>query len=427
MPLFRYQASEEGGGKAAGEVVAESLRGARDELRRRGWVVWGGREVGASGATAYATKGRRGPSPGLEDSTTLSPGERVQIKRGRKIPGSQWSQMILELSTLLAGGIPLLEAMKTLAAEQTPRVRSILIRVQEQIAGGMPLSEAIRLEGVVDDDLSIQLIRVGEETGHLDETLSQLAAFQQRWLLLKDQVTSALIYPLFVLAFGLAAAVFLMTWVMPMLLESLTETLTVLPWPTRVVKAGSDVLVGYWPVLLGVVVLVVVLWTSVNRMAVFQKWRDRFVLDVPLLGKLILKQSLSRAGMIIALCMRTGLTLVDAMELVANSLPNRAIQQAFRDGHEAIQSGKSLSEALAETGVFPALAIQVFSVGQESGQLPEMLDRMVEDYDRQVEMASRRLASLVEPVLILFLAVMIGFLILAVILPILEAGNAAMK
>ena len=412
MPLYRYQASNGTASKATGEVEAESLRGAREELRRRGLVVLEMTEVGATGSRRLSVDHR-----GLVGPT----------HRGHKIPSAQWSQLILELSTLLSGGIPLLEAMKTLASEQSPRIRSTLIRVQEQIAGGMPLSEAIRHEGVVDDNLSIQLIRVGEETGHLDQTLSQLAAFQQRWLLLKDQVTSALIYPLFVLVFGLAAAVFLMTWVMPMLLESLAETLTTLPWPTRIVKALSDLLVGYWPILLGSVILIILSWIGLNRLPAFQKWRDKFVLTVPLLGKLILKQSLSRAGMIIALCMRTGLTLVAAMELVAQSLPNRAIQQAFRDGHEAIQSGKSLSDALAQTQIFPALAIQVFSVGQESGQLPEMLDRMVEDYDRQVEMASRRLASLVEPILILFLAVMIGFLILAVILPILEAGNAAMK
>jgi len=217
-----------------------------------------------------------------------------------------------------------------------------------------------------------------------------------------------------------------MTYVMPPLLENLQETLSELPWPTQIVKAGSDLLLHHGLLLVVFVCSSILACGALLRSSLGRFYVDRLWLRLPILGPLTTKQNVSRIALILSTLLESGITLADALELAAKSTRNRVLKRALESCRESLLAGGNLAVSLHHSGVIPPLAIQVITVGQESGRLDELLARLAADYDRQVASASGRLASTLEPALILLLAAMVGFVLLAIVLPILEAGNVAM-
>ncbi len=399
MSVFAYRGLDQHHVSVSGTVAADSPRQARDVLRSRGVIVRGLSEQGPLAQYGWWS--------------------RLQSGRARK----HWALAVHELSMLLHAGIPLLEALDTIAQQHSGAFRTAMLGVRDRVASGASLADALRERPDLFDPASVQLVEVGENSGTLEDVLEQLAEFKQRVLQFKDQVFTALMYPVFLVIFGTAAAIFLMTSVMPPLLENLAETLDELPWPTRIVKGISDVLVQYgWLLALLAAVLVVAALLAVRTKPGRRLW-DHTLLRLPLIGPLAVKQGISRVAMVIGTLCRSGITLTTAVDLAARSTDNVVLREALEDCGRSIGAGEDVSAALERTGVFPPLAVRVFSVGQESGRLDEMLMRLSTDYERQIATVSSRITALLEPLLIIVLACFVGFLLLATILPILEAGN----
>lgn len=398
MAVYQYRALDPNQQTVRGTVVADTPRQARDTLRDRALQVLSVDE-----------------SPGGSHGTWRSGFSRRRF-------ANQWATCTHELSMLIGAGIPLLEALDTVM-EQHSGFNAALLKVRDQVAAGSSLSDALRERDDLFDPLSIHMVEVGENTGNLDVVLEQLAGFQLRVLQLKDRVLTALMYPTILVAFTTIATVFLMTYVMPALLENLQETMDHLPWPTRVVKGMSDALIynAWWLVIvipLAIFVAFLLLQTTAGR-----RWWHGLLLKLPIIGTMALKQSLSRSAMIISTLTKSGVVLTRALELAARSSDNILLREAMEECREAVDSGEDIAPALRRSGIFPPLAVRIFSVGQESGRLDEMLERLAADYDQQVATLSSRLTALLEPILIVVLAVLVGFVLLATILPILEAGN----
>ncbi len=399
MAVFSYTGIDRNESTVRGTVAADTPRQARDQLRGQG--------VRVRRLTEAQTKQSRGWGPGLSLRSSQS----------------LWATAVHELSMLLHAGIPLLEALDTIAEQNRGAFRAAILGVRDRVAAGSSLAESLRERPELFDAASIQMVEVGENSGTLDSVLEQLADFKRKQLSLRDSVTTALVYPLFLVCFGTAAAIFLMTSVLPPLLETLQETVEVLPWPTRVAKAISDCLLSYgWLLAIGtalaIALTVMLLRTDKGKMI----WH-RTLLRLPIIGPMAVKQGVARIAMIIGTLTRSGVELTRAIDLAERSIGNVVFQKALHECGERISAGEEVADALRQSGAFPPLAVRVFSVGQESGKLDEMLFRLADDYDAQVATASARLTALLEPVLILVLAVMVGFLLLATILPILEAGN----
>ncbi len=399
MPVFSYHGVNATRSTVKGTIVADSPRQARDQLRGQGVAVQSLSE--SRGARSF----RWFPS--------------LSARRARL----HWTTGSHELSMLLRAGIPLLESLDTLAAQHRGAFRTAIVRVRDRVASGTALADAMAENAEVFDVASIRLIEVGENAGTLETVLEQLSDYKQRMSQLGDKVFTALLYPAFLVVFGIFATIFLMTWVLPPLLENLQETVKVLPWPTRVAKALSDLVVGYglW-LLLGLVISIGIAVKGL-RSKTGKAWLDRFVLRLPILGPMLVKQNVSRIAMIVGLLSRSGLTLPSAVQLAATSINNIVLRSALEMACEDMASGKELAESLERSGVFPPLAVRVFSVGRDTGKLDDMLTRLSDDYNQQLGVASARLTALIEPVLILVLALFVGFLLLATILPILQAGN----
>lgn len=399
MSVFRYQATDRRQSTVQGTIAADTPRQARDALRAQGLRV------------------RQ-----LEEHNEQTRRSAFRWTLRRRY-ASAWAVTVHELAMLVGAGIPLLEALDTVIAQQRGRFRLALMEVREQVASGAGFADALRRRPDVFDVLSTSMVEVGEHTGELDVVLRQLGEFKQRSLQLKDQVLNALAYPAFLVVFGTGATLFLMTVVMPPLLENLEETLDALPWPTVVVKACSDLLVQHGLLLAGLAAAIVAVAAALLRIPAIRRRVHYAALVIPGLGALILKQSLARVAMVLSALLRSGMVLTHSLDLAASATRNLVLKDALQACKKNVLEGKDVSAALENTGVIPPTAVRIFSVGQETGRLESMLDQLAEDYHRQVATASARFAALLEPILIVILAVFVGFVLVATILPILEAGN----
>jgi len=399
MPVFSYSGLNEKRTAVRGTIAADSPRQAREQLRGNGVVVQSLKEFQRFRGAGWLSS--------------------LAMRRAR----SQWTTGSHELSMLLRAGIPLLESLDTLSAQHRGAFRTAIVQVRDRVASGSGLADAMAENPQVFDVASVRLIEVGENAGTLEAVLEQLSDYKQRMSQLGDKVFTALLYPAFLVVFGLAATIFLMTWVLPPLLENLQETVKVLPWPTRVAKGMSDLIVGYgfW-LLLGALIIVGAIVMALQSVP-GKAFLDRQLLRLPWIGPMLVKQNVSRIAMIVGLLSRSGLTLPAAVQLAATSTNNSILRKALESACEDMASGKELAESLERSGVFPPLAVRVFSVGRDTGKLDDMLTRLSDDYNQQLAVSSARLTALIEPILILVLAVFVGFLLLATILPILQAGN----
>jgi general secretion pathway protein F len=407
MAVFAYKAISADAAAVSGMVVADTPRAARDSLRAKGLTV---HEVVAESERARGAGAARGLG-GLRLRTSASSAKVVSVIR--------------ELSTLLGVGIPLTEAIDTIKRQHHDRrIGAALLALRDRVAAGVSLADAMRQQPDVFDELCVSITDVGESTGTLDAALERVADFKERSLTLRNKLATVLIYPSIVLVMAVGVSVLLMTVVVPNLLAALVESGRPLPLPTRIVKFGSDFLVAWWWAVIAAVVLVPVgAGLLLRSMRVRAAWH-RAQLRIPLAGELLRKQAIVRLSVVLSTLLRSGVVFVRALQITRQATPNLLFNDALRRCEEAVTAGRDIGAALEETGAFPPVVIQVVSVGQQSGRLEEMLDRLAADYDRQVATAAQRLTALLEPALILVLVVIVGFIVLATILPMLEAANA---
>jgi len=399
MPVFAYKAADLDASAVAGTVVADTPRQARDRLRSRGLTVT---EV------VPARDGRR---------ATFWQRRRARLAQG------EIGSFVRELATLLAAGIPLLAALDTLVRQHPGRVRAVLQGLRDRIASGASLAEAMADHPLWFDALSASIVRVGENTGTLEQALAQLAEFQQKARRLKGRVTTALLYPAVVALVGVVVTVFLMTYVVPQLLSILEESGRPLPRVTWLVKGASDVLLAWWWAILlalggAAASLHVLARTARGRVAM-----DALVLRVPLVGDLVRKENTSRLAVVMAALLRSGLHFDEAIRVTRGTLRNRVFCRAMEAYETAVTAGRDVAASLEVSGVFSPMVVQMLAVGQQAGDLETMLQQLAATYDEEVQTATQRLTALLEPALIVVLAVVVGFIALATILPILEVSH----
>jgi len=401
MAVYAYIATGGGsaGGLLRGTVTADSPRQARDQLRARGLSI---REVVA-----------QAPARG-------------QGRFGRYLAGRQAGKVtafLQEMATLLGAGIPLTESLGTIARQHEGRFQRSVMLLRDHVEAGGSLADAMGLQPALFDDLCLNIVEVGENAGTLDTALARLVDFRRRSAKLTNRVTSALTYPCIVTAAGLALSVFLMTYVMPNLLGVLRGTGKPLPTATLVIEAMSNFLLGWWwALVLGATGLVIGLGAALRTARGRTRWH-RLQLRIPLLGELIRNQAIGRMCMVLATLLKSDLVFVKAVKIAQRTVRNVVLRDALAACEQAVLAGRDISVALERTKAFPPMVIQVFAVGQASGRLDAMLEDLAMDFDTQVDITAGRLTTLLEPLTTILLAILVGFIAFATILPILEAGD----
>ena len=329
-----------------------------------------------------------------------------------------------EIATLLAAGIPLLKTLDTIARQHKGRFQQTIMLLRDHVAGGGSLAEAMARQPALFDRLACSIVEVGESTGTLENALSRLVDFRRRSAGLKNRVATAMLYPAIVMTLGLGVSVFLMTFVVPQLINVLEKSGQALPLATQIVKTTSDFLLNWWwALMVGIAAALAAIAAVLRSDSGSLAWH-RFVLKVPLLGDLIRKQTIARMSMVMATLLKSDLVFTRSVQITQPTVGNRVLRDALKTCEHAVYAGRDIADALERTGAFPPLVVQVFAVGQASGRLETMLENLAADYDAQVDLASSRLTAMLEPLMMVFLAVVVGFIAFATIMPILEAGNA---
>ena len=407
MPIFQYKGMIAGAGSTTGMLDAGSPREAREKLRAQKIYVTEIAETAAAGGNRAAASWRK-------------------ALRRRRISTSDLAMITRQLATLLKSGVPLSDALAALV-EQAPNgdVEKVLRDLRERVTQGSSFAEALEQHPAYFADLYVNMVRAGEASGNLDDILFQVATYLLKESRLRNKVGTALTYPAIMLMVGVVVVIVLMKVAVPKILAVLESVKQqVLPLPTRILMGVSGFVESYWLLMFVAMALVifglrVVGWTERGRYAL-----DRVRLRLPIFGDLFRKQAVSRFAVTFSTLLRTGIPVLEGLAVVRKIVGNAVIAKTLGEVREAIMQGADIATPLKRSGVFPPVVGYMIAIGEESGRLDEILTNLAESYDEEIEVATQRLTALLEPVIILFLAVVVAFIALAVILPVMDLSTS---
>jgi general secretion pathway protein F len=330
-----------------------------------------------------------------------------------------------QLASLLAAGMPLDRALTILiGVSEDERGQALLGRVQEKVRGGSTLADALEAQGAF-SRFYLNMIRAGEAGGALETVLKRLTEFLERSQALRETVTSALIYPIILLSVAALSVIILLAFVVPQFQRLFADAGKALPLATQIVIAVGDGFRHYWWVGLVVIgLIIVVVRQRLSQPEQRLRW-DRGLLRLPLFGDLMAKGETARLSRTLGTLLGNGVSLLNALSIVRETLSNQVLANGLGEVVEHVKTGRGLAEPLSETGHFPKLAVQMIRVGEETGQLQEMLLQVADTYDGEVQTAVKRLLTLLEPALILILGVIIAGIIMSILVAILSLNQLA--
>ena len=404
MPVYRYRAVNPAGEVAVGELDAANENEIVDRLRDQGLMPMQiAHATGRGIATAGATPARDGQRRRWFESKTVTRGQLLAITR--------------ELATLLHAGLTLDRALEILIGlAPTPAVAALLQDVRDDVRGGKALSQALDARREIFSRFYVNIVRAGEAGGALGVVLQRLADTMERNKELRESVKSALVYPIILICVAVASVALLLVWVVPQFETTFAQAGKALPLPTLVVVAVGKFMRGWWWAVVGGVVLAILWYRRRGRNPAVRVARDRRKLTMPLMGDLLAKLETARFARTLSTLLGNGVTLLGGLSIVKETMTNVVLASALDGVIAKLREGKGFGRPLAETGLYPKLAVQMILVGEESGRLEEMLTRVADIYDREVQLAIKRFLSVLEPILILSLAVLIGGIVFSILL-----------
>jgi len=417
MPIYEYKAFAAGGATTTGVIDADTPRAARDKLRHEKVLVTelrrikGGRSAGLAGSWTTRFKANLQK---LRSEPTGPSGRDLELVAG----------ITRQMGTLLGAGIPLAEALRALVEQaDTRKLETMFREIREDITTGLSLGDALAKHPSMFGDLYVNMVRAGEISGHVDQVLSRLADFLQSQRAVQRKVTSALTYPLLMVGLGVVVIGILMTVVVPKITGMIQDNGQELPLPTRILVTVSELFQNWW-------------WAGALGIALFS-WLieryyktdsghlriDRFLLRVPVIGDMLLKRAVSRFTRTLSTLLTSGVPAVSSLEITETVVGNRVIADATGTIRKRILEGTDIASPLKASGVFPSVVGYMVAVGEQTGEIEQMLDRIADAYDEELEVVTERVTSLLEPIMIISLSTVVGFIVYSIILPILQVSS----
>jgi type IV pilus assembly protein PilC len=350
----------------------------------------------------------------------------INIKIGSGIGEKDLVVFTRQLATMIDAGLPLVQCLDILATQtENPHFGRVLASVKSSVEAGSTFSDALRKHPRVFDELYVNLIHAGEVGGILDTILNRLGTYIEKAQKLKRQVKSALIYPSVVMVVAIVVIVVMLTWVIPVFENMYKEFKGAqLPKPTQMVIGLSNSFASNWywfaGVTFGSVVAILLLIRNPKGRVLF----DRMLLRIPVIGPVLRKIVVARFTRTLGTLLTSGVPILDSLEICAKTSGNKVVEQSIMYTREKISEGKDMAGPLSETGVFPPMVVQMIGVGEQTGAMDQMLQKIADFYEDEVDVAVAAMTKLIEPIMMVFLGVVIGGLIVAMYLPIFElAGN----
>lgn len=429
MPVFEWKGFNSKGKSVSGVVDADSPREARVKLRRDRVMVTGVKPIKGSAGPIVKKKG----ADLAKKKGLLSDELKAKLAKARGREGGpkgkgrldEVSTFTRQLATLTRANIPITEALRAIIEQTDGRRLSVLYRdIRERISQGSATADALAAHPDYFDELYVSMVRSGEAAGRLDEVLDRLSVFLQEQARVRNKVTAALAYPIVMLVVGILIVAVLMVAVVPKMTEMISARGQSLPWPTQLLQNVSDFLSGWWWLLVLGFIFVMLLFNLYYSSDRGRLRIDRGLLRTPVLGELLAKQALSRFSRTFATLLRSGVPVVRCLEVTRTVLGNRLLENTVDGVREKILEGADIATPIKQSGVFPPLVGYMIAVGEQSGELDAMMEQVAESYQEEVEIATNKFTSLIEPVIILFLAGLVGFIVMAILLPIMKMSQA---
>lgn len=400
MPRFEYGGFDAKGAKVSGTLEASGRRAALESLRNQ--------QIFATEVQELSAKNRR---------TSF-------LWQRRRIPLLELAAATRQLATLLGAGLPLDEVLSSVAEQiERPTLALALNQAREEVVQGQSLHLALEAQSQIFSPLYVNMVKVGESSGTLDQVLAQLADLQENQARTRSRIRAALTYPALMGLVGSAVLLLLFVFVVPQITRMLDNLGMELPLMTRLLIGTGNLLASSWWLLLLLAVLAVIFLRRYARSEKGSLALHRRALKLPLIGRLNLFTATARLSRTMATLLQSGVPLLTALDIARGLISNKILRQALADTAVSIREGEGLAAPLQRSGVFPRLLVQMAAAGEKSGQLENMLLRAAQSYEQQVELSIAALLPLLEPLMILVMGSVVGVVVMAILLPIFQASQ----
>ncbi len=401
MAVFAYKGLSEAGRNVQGVVDAESARAARARLRRDGIY----------------------PTAVVEESASPQ-GSASSWRPGARITNADLALLSRQLSTLLSAGVPVVEALAAVGEQSERAVTTrLLSHLRDAVSQGTSLADAMLEHADSFPELYVGMVRAGEAAGALDVVLERLATYTEAQTRLRARVRNALAYPLIMTLVSAGIVILMLAFVVPKVTRIFAEQEQALPLPTRILLGASSALTDHLWLLLLVTGAATAAAVAALRRPEGRAWFDRRVLRIPLAGPILTKVAVARFARTLATLLANGIPLLGSLELAGRVIGNEALRAAVEDARTAIREGAGVADPLRRSGLFPPLLTRMIAVGERSGELEPMLERVADAYEQDVENSLAALTAVLEPAMILVMGGVMVFVVLAILLPIFEINS----
>jgi type II secretory pathway component PulF len=400
MALFSYQAFSKDGKKVRGTLDAATVEGAREQLTKMGlYPVSIDAALDEAGVGFFA---------------------RIKSFFMRGVTSKEKILFTKQLAILLKSGVPLLQALELLIDQFEGRMRSILISLKDGIKEGRSLAEGLGRYPKIFPNIYIQLVKAGEASGKLELILDRLVSYLERRELMVKRVKSAMRYPMIQLGVVVLVVIALLTFVLPNLAETFAAQGAKLPWTTSFLMGLSAFITSYWYILIGLLILVVLLfryWKSTPQGA---RLMDQIKLHIPIVKFFARTGAIVQFSQTLGMLMESGVNLSEALDIVVNIIDNQILADTLHEARDKIIKQGRIADFLKQTNIFPPIAIYLIQTGEQSGQLDAMLLTVAKNYEEELIEYSDTLSSLIDPIMLLVMGVVVGFVVMSVVQPILN-------
>lgn len=406
MPIYEYTALNVKGKTITDIIDADNIAGVRQKLRA---------------SRIYPVSIKEVYDRTAEKETRIS-----QLLRpfSSRVSPAEMAMMTRQLATLLGAGFPLVSALITLIPQTRSSVfKRILSQIKDAIEEGSSFAAALSHYPEIFSDIYVNMVRSGESSGTLELVLNRLADISERQQALSHKIRSAMAYPILMLFVGTLILLFLLTYIVPSITAIFEDMNQALPLPTIVLISVSSFLKNNWWIFLILIAGVVFGLRQFIKTEKGRYWFDKTILTLPLAGNLRTKLAVGRFARTLSSLLENGVSVLAALEIVKNIVGNRLIADAIHAAAQSVEKGGSLAKSLDQAKIFPHICIQMIQVGENSGELETMLSKVADIYETEVESTVSAMTALLEPLIILFMAVIVGFIVLSICLPIFEMNQ----
>ncbi|MFH1799297.1 MAG: type II secretion system F family protein [Candidatus Omnitrophota bacterium] len=411
MPSFEYWVKDKTGKDLKGFQDAQDVQELVHQLKTQGYLVVRVEQAKKGSAILSIQKGSAPPK--------IRQGKSGKIKLDDLVIFSR------QMATLVAAGIPLIQALDILAGQMDKeKFRLVLRRMHSDLQTGKSLSEAMQVHQKVFSALFIHMVRAGEMSGKLQEILDRVAHYFEKSSALQKKVKAAVMYPTAVSVMAFGITFFMLAFVIPQFATIFEGLNAKLPTPTQILISISNYLAANWWWILSVLGGSIFLFRQFVRSPMGRLPWDSFTLRMPIFGPIILKVAVSKFARTLSTLLRSGVAILAALEIVSKTSGNARIEKVITDLMGSVKRGESIASPLEKSDIFPSMVVRMIAIGEETGELEEMLTKIADFYDTQVDTAVSGLTSLIEPLIIAFLGIVIGGIVIALFLPILTLTQA---